>query len=168
MFINFFRHCVFAGLLLILSVGLFGSHSAFAANTVNPEPAECKASKLNISNLFVLSNNTPILKKECTTDSNGSPRPLSPILLFDVAIRAYAFMVSLAFTIVSPSLVVAGIMYMYSGLDETQNKFLKTWVTNLSVSLLLLIFAYLIPFTILSVLEVELSQTDLKDFFRYN
>jgi hypothetical protein len=164
---NFLKNFVFGLLLFILALGLFSSQPVSAATAT---PDACKAQRINIANLFILSKNVPILPEACTRDENKDPRALSPSLLADVAIRAYAFFVSLAFTIVSPSLVVTGMMYMYSGIDPAQEKFLKTWVTNLATSLILVIFAYLIPFTILNIfgLYETYSKKSLDSFFTFN
>ena len=76
-------------------------------------------------------------------------------------------MVSLGFTIITPSLVGMGFLWIYSGIDETQAAFVKKWSQNLAVGLVLMIFAYVVPFTLMSVLKISPSTTNLDNFFSF-
>jgi len=126
---------------------------------------ECGDDKLSISNLFTLNKNIPVIPKECS-EKDGQPVPLSPALIGVVLIRVYAFLVSLAFTIVTPSLIAIGLLYIGSGFGDSQkmSTLAKTWASNLGIALILLIFAYIIPLTINRLLRNNAS-TELSQFF---
>jgi hypothetical protein len=127
----------------------------------------CKKTSITLTNLFVIGNNIPIIPADCSTNPDGSAKPLSPSLLIDIAIRAYAFLISLGFTIITPSLVGMGVLWIYSGVDEAQATFVKKWAQNLGVGLVMLIFAFVVPFTIISVLGFKPENTNLDSFFSF-
>ncbi len=137
----------------------------YAADIYAPE--NCKQKEIKFTNIFVISANYPIIKKECSIDDSGNPRPLSPSLLGDVMLRAYAFLLSLAFTIALPSFVAIGFFWIYSGIDESQAAFAKKWLQKFGVGLVLLMFAWVVPITIAAVFKFPLEQTNLDNFFSF-
>ncbi|MEM1312432.1 MAG: hypothetical protein AAGF07_03130 [Patescibacteria group bacterium] len=150
--------------LLVLAISLICLNTFAQDKYAN---SACKQTSISLSNLFVIGNNVPIIPAECSTYEDGSARPLSPSLLADIAIRAYAFLISLGFTIITPSLVGMGLVWIYSGVDEAQAAFVKKWSQNLAVGLVMLIFAFIVPFTIMSVLGFSSENTNLDSFFSF-
>jgi SNF family Na+-dependent transporter len=168
------------GIRQLLNIGIFafviiaGLGSAFSLGSSLQVQAqdkyansECKKTSISLTNLFVIGNNIPIIPAECSTNADGSAKPLSPSLLVDIAIRAYAFLISLGFTIITPSLVGMGVLWIYSGVDEAQATFVKKWAQNLGVGLVMLIFAFVVPFTVMSVLGFKPENTNLDSFFSF-
>jgi hypothetical protein len=154
-------------LSLIFAVSLINLNSVPVKAADIYAYSECQQSSINISNLFVISKNLPIIPANCSIGADGQPRPLSPSLLGSVAIRAYSFMVSLGFTIITPSLIGMGLLYIYSGVDAAQATFVKKWAQNLAVGLILMIFAYVIPLTIIGIFKINPDVVNLSNFFTF-
>lgn len=154
---NFFKIFQVVSLGLIILLSSF-SLPAFAAG-------ECGDDKLTITNLFSVTKNIPIIPADCA-EKDGKPVPLSPALIGVVLIRFYAFLVSLAFTLITPSMILVGLFWIGSGLNggEQAATTAKKLAQNLAIALIFLLFAYIIPLTINRLLRNNAS-TELSQFF---
>lgn len=160
--IFFFVRRVFT--LFILGMMLLIPVTGYAQ--IGTENAACKAQKITLANLFDFRQNFPIIPEACSLPG-GEIAVLSPQYLTSVAIRAYAFVLSLAFTLITPSLIGVGLFYMYSGVDSSQAAVAKRWANNLGVALFMSIFAFVVPITIAGLLAPQLTNVDLSEFFTF-
>ena len=159
------KKILFSFYVIVLIATIFMLGMKVNANDQFAYP-ECQQSDINISNLFVLGNNIPIIPEACSME-DGMPRPLSPSLLVDIGIRAYAFLLSFMFTIMTPAFIGIGVLWIYGGVDPSMATFAKKWATNFGIGLIMLIFAYIVPLTLIDLLEVPAEQTNLDNFFTF-
>ncbi len=143
--------------LLVFSIGVHASESA---------PESCKSKNKNITNLFVVTQNYPIIPADCSQNKDGGARALSPEILPDIAINAYYFLVSLGFTMIGPVLAISGFLYYNAGISDSDPKAALSFLKNSGIALLLLIFASVIPATLTQIFSISGSQ-NLNDYFQF-
>jgi hypothetical protein len=129
-------------------------------------PGVCNHKQKNIGSLIKVTDNYPIIPVGCATNEDGSPRPLSPEVLPEVAINGYYFLVSLGFTLIGPLIAITGFLYYQAGLSGQDTKTSLVWLQNAGVSLIILVFASVVPVTITQIFDIG-GSTDLGSYFTF-
>jgi hypothetical protein len=90
----------------------------------------------------------------------------SLIKVTEVAINGYYFLVSLGFTLIGPLIAVTGFLYYQAGLSGQDTKTSLVWLQNAGVSLIILVFASVVPVTITQIFDIG-GSTDLGSYFTF-
>jgi|GEM_PF-4635266 len=107
----------------------------------------------------------PIIPTDCAS-SDGTARPLSLRIVPEIIIRLFGFIISLVWTLLLPTVIFAGIWYIWGGLDGTSSQAAQRLLQNAFLSLLSLFFFFVIVFTFLGLFGANnLASTDLSTIF---
>lgn len=124
--------------------------------------------QLRIQDLLSLGNFLPIIPNNCTTDSNGLPIPLNPVLIGHVISRLFGFIASLVFYLLNAVLIFSGLQWIWGGVDGKSAAQARKNLLDVMWAFVILIGAYLILSTLIGLLGVETVNTDLSQFFFTN
>lgn len=107
----------------------------------------------------------PIIPAECGQDGT-TIKPLSIKLLPEIIIRLFGFLVALVWYLLLPVFIFAGIWYIWGGIDGTSSGAAMSLLQNSFLSILSLLFFFIIVFTVLSLLGGgAITSTNLSSIF---
>ena len=161
-----FLHKVF--ILTIIVVGIFSGLSNLRTHAAID--GTCKAPIVSVKwwDLANPGKFLPIIPADCSENSDGL-KPLSFKVIPTIAIRLFGFLVSLAFALILPLIVFAGIWYMWGGIDGSGSDQAKKLLLNGLYGWLMLAAFYVIIFAGLGLLGgakgLDLENTNLEEFF---
>ncbi|MEI6728459.1 MAG: hypothetical protein WCK98_02345 [bacterium] len=111
----------------------------------------------------------PVIPNDCAENGDGL-KPLSLKTLPTIAIRLFGFLVSLAFALIFPLIVFAGIWYMWGGIDSSGTDQAKKLLLNGLYGWLMLAAFYILVFAVLGLLggvnDLDLESTSVETFFK--
>ena len=111
----------------------------------------------------------PVIPNDCAENGDGL-KPLSFKSLPTIGIRLFGLLVSLAFALILPLVVFAGIWYMWGGIDGSGTDQAKKLLLNALYGWLMLAAFYIIVFAGLGLLGgvngLDLENTSLDAFFK--
>jgi hypothetical protein len=151
-------------LMVLLSFGFSVPSFAVELNIVN----ECSEKKsVKWWNFGTPWEFLPLVPEKCSTTKDGKPAMLNPALIPDMMIRAYSFVVSLAFWLIGPYLLYIGLRIILNGFTGGEDiGELRKGLVRATTIILTLAFFYVGLYQILWLFGVqELFSTDLKSFF---
>jgi hypothetical protein len=146
--------------------------AASSANTAKPATTSsttstCKIDKASIRwyNIATPATFIPIIPQECGQDGT-TIKPLSITIIPDIIVRFFGFMISLVWVLLLPTIIFAGIWYMWGGIDGTSAAAATSLLRNSLLSLLSLFFFFIIVFTVINLLGgSRLLSTDISSLF---
>jgi hypothetical protein len=159
--------------LLMFFIGNFGIFASAASSSTDSSAStsaissKCNVNKTEIRWWQITSPGQflPVIPQDCATNADGTPKPLSIDILPDIIIRFFGFLVSLVWLLLLPVFIFAGIWYIWGGLDGQGNEnAIKLIKTSLFGILTLFVF-YIAVFTVLTLLQANFLETDIKTFF---
>lgn len=133
----------------------------------NSSPTSCSPSKSQVRWYSIATPATfiPIIPTECATN-NGQIQPLSPRIIPEIIIRLFGFMISLVWLLLLPTVILAGIWYIWGGFDGTSSQAAQRLLQNALLSLLSLFFFFIIVFAFLGLFGAgNLASTDISTLF---
>lgn len=159
---------LFQSSLPVLAVSSSSSSSQTTIDTT------CNLPRIEIKwwNALTPGNFLPIIPDNCSTisGSDGSQlRPLSLTLLPAIVMRLYGFLISLAFVLILPVFMFAGIRYMWGGINSSEIGNAKKTLIGTVQTLVILSLFYTIVFGVISLLGgingFNPDSTSLDSFF---
>lgn len=156
------RRGIVGAMLLIIGFGVFTSLPGQAQFAVG----NCEEEPLTIAALFNPANYFPLIPVDCGTDGEGNALALSIEQAPDVLLRGYGAITSLVLYFGVFYLIYAGILWIVSGVNQSERgKALKA-INTAVVSIVLVLSAHIIVNTIVIILGLgQYANMSVADFF---
>lgn len=173
-----FKIAITSLFILVFFIGNFGilasaSSSSNSSPSVNKSvstqaiSSNCSVNKTEIRWWQITSPGQflPIIPQDCATNADGTPKPLSIDILPDIIIRLFGFLVSLVWLLLLPVFVFAGLWYIWGGFDGQGSENAIKLIKNSLFGIVTLFIFYIAVFTVLTLLQANFLETDIKTFF---
>jgi hypothetical protein len=106
---------------------------------------------VGLGDLFRPTYFIPIISEECAIGADGKPNPLSLARAGDLAVNVIGLLSSIVFFFFGFNLLFAGVMYVYSGIDQNKTAMSRKTIRNSLFAMFIILSVFTITNWILGI-----------------
>jgi hypothetical protein len=162
---TFFKvSCLCIAVLMVFSISVSAQTLTNADCVKAADSAKEGDTTIDVADIFQPGHFVPVIPKTCAVNENGGANALDFSVIPAVLIRSFGLIASTVFYLAIFMFIFSGVQWIYGGIDgQSSAKALRN-IQDSVVAMVLIFAAYVITFTILGILKVDVS-TDISTFF---